>query len=181
MKYLKYTYVDSATGVSVVDAPAKNGPAQPDVDGLEFGFALESQYPTHAPTFYGACPAGSDANALGVLEEVSESEYQEALDSEMLARHRKTIPQDVEGWQAEVAMRVTLVDLEDEQSQNVWDRVEEIIASMPDGPEKVTAQIVLKRGRLRRDSAMLAVLAPLVPLSSDRVDAMFVLADSIEA
>lgn len=91
------------------------------------------------------------------------------------------VPEEIEGWQAEVVMRLTPVDLEDEHSQNVWDRVQGIIGAMPEGPEKVTAQIVLKRGRLRRDSEMLATLAPLVPLSSERVDDLFILADSIEA
>lgn len=91
------------------------------------------------------------------------------------------VPEEVEGWQAEVAMRATLVDPEDVESQNVWDRVQDIIAAMPDGMEKITAQTVLARGKIRRDSPMLAQLAPLVPLSEQRVDDMFRLAGSIEA
>lgn len=91
------------------------------------------------------------------------------------------VPEEIEGWQAEVIMRLTPVDLEDEQSQNVWDRVQDIITAMPDGSEKVTAQIVLQRGKLRRDSAMLSTLAPLVPLTDDRVDSMFRLGAAVEA
>ncbi|WP_442592458.1 hypothetical protein ACSBPU_05525 [Parapusillimonas sp. JC17] len=91
------------------------------------------------------------------------------------------VPQEIEGWQAEVAMRATPVDPEDPESQNVWDRVQDIIAAMPDGLDKITAQTVLARGKVRHDSAMLAALAPLVPLSGERIDDMFRLGASIQA
>jgi hypothetical protein len=91
------------------------------------------------------------------------------------------VPEEVEGWQAEVAMRATPVDPDDPESQSVWDRVQDIIAAMPDGIEKITAQTVLARGKIRRDSPMLAQLAPLVPLSEERVDDLMRLAASIEA
>lgn len=91
------------------------------------------------------------------------------------------VPVEVEGWQAEVAMKATPVDPEDSQSQNIWDRVQDLIAAMPDGIEKITAQTVLARGKIRRDSPMLAQLAPLVPLSEERVDDLMRLAASIEA
>lgn len=91
------------------------------------------------------------------------------------------VPEEVEGWQAEVAMRATLVDPEDVGSQNVWDRVQDLISLMPEGLEKIAAQTVLKRGKIRRDSPMLAQLAPLVPLTGDQVDILFRLAYSIEA
>lgn len=91
------------------------------------------------------------------------------------------VPEEVEGWQAEVAMKATPVDPEDSESQNVWDRVQDLITAMPDGIEKITAQTVLARGKIRRDSPMLAQLAPLVPLSEERVDDLMRLAASIEA
>lgn len=91
------------------------------------------------------------------------------------------VPDEVEGWQAEVAMKLTLVDPEDPESQNVWDRTWELIDSLPDGPEKVTATVVLQRGKVRRDSPTLALLAPMVPLSEERVDDLLRLAGSIQA
>lgn len=91
------------------------------------------------------------------------------------------VPVEVEGWQAEVAMRATPVDPDDPESQTIWDRVQDIIASMPDGIEKITAQTVLTRGKIRRDSPMLAQLAPAVPLTSERVDDLLRLAESIQA
>lgn len=91
------------------------------------------------------------------------------------------VPEEVEGWQAEVAMRATPVYPDDPDSQSVWDRVQDLIAAMPDGIEKVTAQTVLQRGKIRRDSPMLAQLAPMVPLTEERVDDMFRLGGGIEA
>lgn len=88
------------------------------------------------------------------------------------------IPEEVEGWQAEVAMRATSSTTE---GKSVWDRVQDLIALMPEGIEKITAQTVLKRGKIRRDSAMLAQLSPLVPLNEEEVDDLFRLAYSIEA
>lgn len=82
------------------------------------------------------------------------------------------VPAEVEGWQAEVVMRVTLVDPDDPQSQTVWDRTQDLIAAMPDGIEKITAQTVLARGKIRSDSPTLAMLAAAIPLSSERVHDM---------
>ena len=93
----------------------------------------------------------------------------------------EAVPEEVEGWQAEVAMKATPVDPEDSESQNVWDRVQDLFAAMPDGIEKITAQTVLARGKIRRDSSILAQFAPLVPLSEERVDDLMRLAASIEA
>lgn len=86
MNYIKYTYVDSVTGIPVTDEPAANGPTQPDIEGLEFGFALESQYPTNAPIFYGTTPDEANADVPGVLAVVTGDEYNEALAGEMIAR-----------------------------------------------------------------------------------------------
>lgn len=114
----------------------------------------------------------------GVPEQV-EGQWRQTW--EVVPRPPEPVPIEVEGWQAEVAMRATPVDPDDPESQSVWDRVQDIIAAMPDGIEKITAQTVLARGKIRRNSPTLAQLAPLVPLSGERVDDMFRLAGSIEA
>lgn len=67
MKYLKFTYVDVITGVSVAKAPAQNGPAFPAITGLQFIRARESQYPTAIPQFYGTCDDEADTSVEGVL------------------------------------------------------------------------------------------------------------------
>jgi len=51
MKYLSWTYVDAKTGIPCLIAPTRNGPANPAVTGLAFGFAMESRYPTAYPVF----------------------------------------------------------------------------------------------------------------------------------
>lgn len=79
------------------------------------------------------------------------------------------IPREIEGWQAEAIMRITIVG-----EQSVWGRVHEIIDAMEDSAQQIVARAVLARGKMRRDSAMLATLAPLVPLTSEQVDTMFI-------
>jgi len=86
MVYLKYTYVDAQTGISVAHEPARHGPAMPSVDGLTFVFALESQYPTSVPTFFGTCPDESATSLPGVLEILTEAQFQVAQQAEQEAR-----------------------------------------------------------------------------------------------
>lgn len=88
MKYVKYTYVDSVTGVPVTIEPAINGPAMPNIAGLNFDFALETEYPTHAPVMYGSCADGSDKSA-GVLAVITRAEFDKAKADELTARAEK--------------------------------------------------------------------------------------------
>ena len=60
MKYIKFTYVDAVTGISIASEPAANGPVFPNVVGLEFAWARESAYPTDVPEFFGTCPDDAD-------------------------------------------------------------------------------------------------------------------------
>ena len=84
--FVKYTYVDSATGLPVTQAPASGGPAMPRVDDLAFVFALESDYPTLTPMFFGTCPDDTDTNVPGILAVLTEAEVLEAQTKEMEAR-----------------------------------------------------------------------------------------------
>lgn len=86
MAYLKFTHVDAATGISVSTEPAKHGPAMPRLAGLEFVFALESEYPTAVPTFYGTAPDGVDATIAGILAVLTEEEFEAARLKEIEAR-----------------------------------------------------------------------------------------------
>ena len=67
LQYLKFTYVDAVTGVSVATEPAMNGTKFPDVEGIEFVWARESAYPTPTPEFFGTCPQNSVTQIEGVL------------------------------------------------------------------------------------------------------------------
>lgn len=68
MHYIRFTYVDSQTRIPVDQAPARNGPAFPPIPDLEFLFALETEYPTAVPTFYGRCELHADLQIPGVIE-----------------------------------------------------------------------------------------------------------------
>lgn len=86
MQYLKYTYVDALTGVSCAAEPMRNGPAFPPVPGLQHGFALESEYPTRTPTFYGTAPDDAPTDMPGVLAVLTEAEHEAAYLQEMQTR-----------------------------------------------------------------------------------------------
>lgn len=86
MKYIKFTYVDAITGISVAKAPAANGPAFPAVASLEFVWARESRYPTDVPEFFGTCPDVSDTNIDGVLGVIGEYDFINMQADEMAAR-----------------------------------------------------------------------------------------------
>ncbi len=83
--YISYTYIDAVTKVPVTKAPAQGGPASPEVHDLVFGFALESQYPTSAPIFYGTCRDGTDPLTPGILSVMGEDMYVAARDAEKKA------------------------------------------------------------------------------------------------
>ena len=101
MQYLYYTYVDAQTRIPCLAAPMRHGPDSPAVAGLQFGFALESQYPTQYPVMYGTCPDDSNTDAPGVLGVIDEAAYQQALADELTARRAKV---SVSMRQARLAM-----------------------------------------------------------------------------
>lgn len=86
------------------------------------------------------------------------------------------VPESVEGWQAEIVMRSTALGTSD-----VWTALNAAIDAMPDGVNKITAQTVLKRGRVRRDSQLLAQLGPSLGLTGQQIDDMFRAASKIKA
>lgn len=86
MKYLKFTYVDAVTGVSIAQAPAQNGPRFPAVTGLAFEWARESAYPTDVPQFFGVCPDDSAIDVPGVIHEFGQYDYDNMRADEFAAR-----------------------------------------------------------------------------------------------
>ena len=103
MRYLKYTSVDAVSGLPVTLAPAPNGPVPPAVEGLSFGFALESEYPTTTPTLYGTCPDESAVDLPGVLEVVTEAQFQAAFAGELVARAAKRAQQNNRAYESATA------------------------------------------------------------------------------
>lgn len=102
MKYIKFTYVDAVTGISVASEPAANGPVFPPVAGLEFAWARESQYPTDVPEFFGTCPDDSNVQIDGVLGVYVQADWETLWADEMRARN--PVPQQVTMRQARLAL-----------------------------------------------------------------------------
>lgn len=89
MKHIKFTYVDSITGISIASAPATNGPAFPDIEGLQYEWARESQYPTDVPEFFGTCPDASGVQVDGVLGVYLQADWEQMRLDELAARAAK--------------------------------------------------------------------------------------------
>ena len=86
MKYLKFTYVDASTGISVASEPALNGTKFPAVAGLMFIWARESAYPTEVPEFFGTCPDASNTQIDGVLGLFEQGDWEQMQADETNAR-----------------------------------------------------------------------------------------------
>ena len=102
MKYLKFTYVDAVTGISIASEPAANGPVFPPVSGLEFVWARESHYPTNVPEFFGTCPDDSNVQVDGVLGVYLQADWEQMREDELRARN--PVPQQVTMRQARLAL-----------------------------------------------------------------------------
>jgi hypothetical protein len=102
MQYLKFTYVDAVTGISIASEPAANGPVFPPVAGLVFVWARESQYPTDVPEFFGTCPEDADTQVDGVLGVYLQADWEPMREDEMRARN--PVPQQVTMRQARLAL-----------------------------------------------------------------------------
>ena len=102
MQYIKFTYVDTVTGISITKQPAVNGPAFPQIDGLEFAWARESRYPTDVPEFFGTCPDDTNIKVDGVLGVYLQADWETMRADEMRARN--PVPQQVTMRQARLAL-----------------------------------------------------------------------------
>ena len=102
MQYIKFTYVDAVTGISVAKQPAPNGPVFPPVAGLEFAWARTSRYPTEVPEFFGTCPDDADTQVDGVLGVYNQTDWETMREDEMRARN--PVPQQVTMRQARLAL-----------------------------------------------------------------------------
>lgn len=100
MKYLKFTYVDATTGVSVAAEPAMHGTKFPPVPDLAFVWARESAYPTPVPEFFGTCPDASPTQVDGVLGVFVESDWDQMQADEMRARPGTEPKRIAALWQA---------------------------------------------------------------------------------
>lgn len=162
MKYLKFTYVDAVTGVPVSEAPATNGPKFPDVEGLQFAFALESCYPTNTPTFFGMCPDESITMVPGVIDVLTEADFLRAQKDEMFAR----VPKVVTVRQAKLALL----------QAGLLDDVEEAIAASDNRAAQIEWEYATE---FRRDWPALVAMQSVLGLADAQIDDLFHLAATL--
>lgn len=84
MKYICITEVDAVTKIVCTAEPQRTGPAMPDVKGLNIIWYDQSTWPVEvasdgtylrAPKYYGTCDDDANSSIDGVLQELTEEEY----------------------------------------------------------------------------------------------------------
>jgi len=162
MKYIKFTYVDAVTGISVATEPALNGLKFPPIVGLEFVWARESRYPTPVPEFFGTCPDDSPTQVDGVLGVFLQTDWEHMRADEMRAR----VPQSVTMRQARLALLAA----------GLLPAVNAAIASMPE-PDKTQAQITWEfASSVDRGFGMVPQLASAMGMTETQIDDLFIAA-----
>lgn len=82
--YICVTEVDSQTKVPCTVEPQRTGPSMPDVKGLKIVWVDKSTWPVElsadgtylrAPKYYGTCDDDADTTIAGVLEVLTETEW----------------------------------------------------------------------------------------------------------
>jgi len=100
--YISYGYVDRFTGEPFDSASSLGGPVTPE--GVDFGFALESEYPTSRPRFYGVTSGRTDLPGItGIL---TSDQYEAARESEMQAREKLRVAASHQSIEFEKTRRI---------------------------------------------------------------------------
>jgi hypothetical protein len=95
MRYICVTEIDAVTGVVCTVEPQRTGPSMPNVKGLSILWQDSSTWPVElasdgtylrAPKYYGTCDDDADTSVAGVLQVLTESEYNTAKEAEHQAR-----------------------------------------------------------------------------------------------
>lgn len=168
MKYLKFTYVDAITGISIAAEPARHGPVFPAVEGLQYVWARSSRYPADVPEFFGTCPDESATQIDGVLGVYSQTDWEAMQVDEMAARN--PVPTRVSRAQGKAALI----------GQGLWSAVTDYVASIADPTQRALAEVALNDTQeWRRDSPFLTTAAAALGWSDAALDALFLAASEI--
>ena len=93
--YICVTEVDAITKIPCTTEPQRTGPSMPNVKGLVNKWQDVSTWPVstdstgtylRAPKYYGTCDADADLNIAGVLQVLTEAEFNAAKTAEHEAR-----------------------------------------------------------------------------------------------
>ena len=176
MQYIKFTYVDAVTGISVAKQPAPNGPVFPSVAGLEFAWARESRYPTDVPEFFGTCPDDADTQVDGVLGVYVQQDWETMQADEMRARGPQTqFEKDQSRYQKRAAVKDELMaymaaDNMGRVRSGVWSVTD--LTGMLDDPAVVAANALM--GTLSFELAAQQINAATTPLLTSEIKADWV-------
>jgi len=95
MKYICITEVDAVTKIPCTVEPQRTGPSMPAIKGWVHLWHNSSTWPVstdstgkylRAPKYYGTCDDDADASIAGVLEVLTEQDYNSAKLIEHIAR-----------------------------------------------------------------------------------------------
>jgi hypothetical protein len=93
--YIAVTEVDAVTKIPCTSEPQRTGPSMPAVKGLQVQWVDSSTWPVNtdstgtylrAPKYYGTCDDDADTTVAGVLQVLTEEEYQTLKTTEYQAR-----------------------------------------------------------------------------------------------
>jgi hypothetical protein len=93
--YICITEVDAVTKIPCTVEPQRTGPSMPAVKGLQIQWVDKSTWPVsmdstgtylRAPKYYGTCDEDADTTLAGVLQVLTEEEYQTLKTTEYQAR-----------------------------------------------------------------------------------------------
>ena len=93
--HIVVTEVDAVTKIPCTVEPQRTGPSMPNVKGLRIIWQDKSTWPVstdstgtylRAPKYYGTCDADADLNIAGVLQVLTEAEFNAAKVAEHEAR-----------------------------------------------------------------------------------------------
>ena len=159
--YIRFTYVDPQTNQPVNLSSAYSALEFPKVKGLKHVWTAESEYPTNTPNLYGTSFEG---NAPGVLEVLTEQEYNARYAAELDARRWKRVPRTISPRQA----RLVLLDM------GILDKVDLLINSLPEY-EKNKAKISWEFATaFERTDPFVETLGAGLGFTSDQLDELFI-------
>lgn len=123
--YICVTEVDAATKIPCTVEPQRTGPSIPDVKGFQFQWDNSSTFPVElaqdgtylrAPLYYGICDNDADTSIAGVLEVLTEAEYNQRKYDEFYARQ----PYPSWIWNAETLTWSSPVPYPDDGKSYYW-------------------------------------------------------------
>ena len=124
--YICVTEVDAKTKIPCTVEPQRTGPSMPDVKGWQYNWDNESTFPVElasngtylrAPLYYGTCDDDANIDIPGVLEVLTEAEYNQRKYDEFYAR--KPYPSWI--WNPDTLTWSAPVPYPNDGNQYYWD------------------------------------------------------------